>query len=75
MSDESPHAALAATALKLQTPPPVVGGYDIGNITFNLTRRPHWLARLLCRVLLDWRWKESECESCGVPYGWTSRPG
>lgn len=40
-------------------PPPVVGAYWIGeHLAISLTRRPHRLARLLCRWLLDWRWKD-----------------
>jgi hypothetical protein len=44
---------------KIHQPPKQVGGYDIGNISLMLTRRPHWVARLLCRVLLDWRWHDA----------------
>ena len=36
-----------------------VGGYNIGGITFNLTRRPSWIARVLCHWLLDWRWQDA----------------
>lgn len=39
--------------------PPQLGGYDLGGIRMMLTRRPHWIARFLCRWLLDWRWKDA----------------
>lgn len=45
-------------AIGFVMPPPTVGGYDLGNVQIMLTRRPHWLARWLCRLLLDWHWHE-----------------
>lgn len=39
--------------------PATIGSYDLGGIEFNLTRKPHWLARQLCRWLLDWRWTDA----------------
>lgn len=51
-ADESP----MITNIIIDRLPRHVGGYDIGGITFMLTRRPHWIARFLCRWLLDWRW-------------------
>ena len=36
----------------------LVGSYTIGgNWQIGLTERPHWLARLMARWLLDWRWQ------------------
>lgn len=39
-------------------PPPTVGGWDVGGITFMVTRRPSWLNKLMCRWLLGWRWTD-----------------
>ena len=52
---------LTTGEFRITIPPAPVGAYTIGgNLRVELTRRPHWFARLLCRWLLDWRWSDAE---------------
>ena len=39
--------------------PHYVGGWRIGNTTFQQTRKPRWLTRVLCRWLLEWEWVDA----------------
>ena len=45
--------------LKLRTPPPPVGGYRMGEITFNLTKKPLWIHRMGVRLVLGWKWVDA----------------
>lgn len=39
-----------------------VGGYEIGGplgLRVNFQKRPPWIARFFCRMLLDWRWVDT----------------
>lgn len=42
-------------------PPKYVGWWRIGGVAglcIMQEKRPRWLTRLLCRVLLEWEWKD-----------------
>ena len=39
--------------------PKQVGGYQMGDIQFNLTRKPSWWHRLGVRLVLGWRWVDT----------------
>ena len=45
---------------RLYEPPPVVGGYLMGEpsggVQFNLTKKPCWLHRMGVRLVLGWEW-------------------
>ena len=45
---------------KLYAPPPVVGGYRMGEapgyFQFNMTKKPCWLHRMGVRLVLGWKW-------------------
>jgi hypothetical protein len=45
--------------LKLRTTPPTVGGYRMGEITFNLTKKPRWIHRMGVRLVLGWKWVDA----------------
>ena len=37
------------------------GGYRIGgHFKIMLTKKPHFLARWMCKLLLDWHWEEGD---------------
>lgn len=56
----APHPELLVqSGFVFRSVPPNAGGYDLGYVTLMLTRRPHRLARFLCRWLLDWRWVDT----------------
>jgi hypothetical protein len=40
--------------------PQPAGYYEIGGLRLTLHRRPSWLARLLCRWLLEWEWHDGD---------------
>jgi hypothetical protein len=40
--------------------PEPVGYYELGGWRITLHRRPSWLARLLCRWLLQWEWHDGD---------------
>ena len=44
---------------KLRTPPPPAGGYSMGEIVFNLTKKPHWIHRMGVRLVLGWKWVDA----------------
>ena len=44
---------------KLRTPPPHVGGYRMGEFTFNLTKKPRWIHRMGVRLVLGWKWVDA----------------
>ncbi len=57
-----PHLSAAVEEVAKRTikqPPQPVGYYDIGGTLNAVHRRPHRLARLLARLLLDWKWREA----------------
>lgn len=46
---------------KLQRELVIVGFWRIGGVNglcFMLERRPRWLTRFMCRVLLEWEWHD-----------------
>ena len=43
---------------KIQGFPDPVGGYDIGGVIFQMTRKPSWPHRLAARWLLGWEWRD-----------------
>ena len=45
--------------LKIRTPPPAVGGYRMGEITFNLPKKPLWIHRVGVRLVLGWKWVDA----------------
>ena len=45
--------------LNLRTPPPSVGGYRMGEFTFNLTKKPRWIHRMGVRLVLGWKWVDA----------------
>lgn len=48
---------------RLEMPPRYVGAWRVGGIhgiRFNLTKRPGWLARIVCKWLLGWRWVDAD---------------
>jgi hypothetical protein len=46
---------------EITTPPKNVGGYRIGvHFKIMLTKKPHFLARWMCKLLLDWHWEEGD---------------
>jgi hypothetical protein len=59
--------AIDVADVKIYTPPPVVGGYDItgsnqveGSIVFNYTKKPNWFHRACTRFFLGWKWKDAK---------------
>jgi hypothetical protein len=40
-------------------PPPAVGGYRMGELTFNLTKKPLWIHRMGVRLVLGWKWVDA----------------
>ena len=69
MTDKQPEALRLAqpeqepVAWMVYTPPPVVGGYRMGEVPgyfqFNLTKKPCWLHRLGVRLVLGWKWVDA----------------
>jgi hypothetical protein len=45
--------------LKMLTSPKYVGGYRMGEITFNLTKKPLWIHRMGVRLVLGWKWVDA----------------
>ena len=45
--------------LKLRITYPTVGGYRMGEITFNLTKKPRWIHRMGVRLVLGWKWVDA----------------
>jgi hypothetical protein len=44
----------------LMAPPPTsVGGYRVGEIIFNLTKKPLWIHRMGVRLVLGWKWEDA----------------
>jgi hypothetical protein len=44
----------------LMAPPPTsVGGYRMGEIIFNLTKKPLWIHRMGVRLVLGWKWVDA----------------
>ncbi len=39
--------------------PKYVGGYQMGDIRFNLAHKPSWWHRLGVRVVLGWQWVDT----------------
>ena len=49
------------STFKVTQPPPNVGRYRIGgNFYIMLTKKPHFLARWMCKLLLDWHWEDGD---------------
>lgn len=50
--------------LVIQKPPSHVGGWRVGgptwSTTFNVTKKPRWLTRVLMRLLLEWEWVDAK---------------
>jgi len=45
--------------LKLRITYPTVGGYRMGEIVFNLTKKPRWIHRMGVRLVLGWKWVDA----------------
>ena len=43
----------------LRTTPPIAGGYRMGEIVFNLTKKPRWIHRMGVRLVLGWKWVDA----------------
>jgi hypothetical protein len=44
-------------------PPQYVGRWRLGGpqgLSLYMSKRPRWLTRLLCRLLLEWEWIDGE---------------
>lgn len=53
-------------SLKIHNPPPVAGGYRMGDddefggwILFNLPKKPCWAHRMGVRLVLGWKWVDA----------------
>jgi hypothetical protein len=49
----------AGSSYRLTAPPKSVGGYHMGEITFNLTKKPRWIHRMGVRLVLGWKWEDA----------------
>ena len=43
----------------MSIPPKPVGGYRMGEFTFNLTKKPRWIHRIGVRLVLGWKWVDA----------------
>ena len=43
----------------MATPPTSVGGYRVGEIIFNLTKKPLWIHRMGVRLVMVWKWEDA----------------
>ncbi len=50
-------SAIAAD-MHFQPLPVYVGGWQMGQFRFNLTKRPRWLTRVMMKWLLEWEWRD-----------------
>ena len=59
-SDGTPFpSGSSAGSYTINTPPTYVGGYRMGEITFNLTKKPFWIHRMGVRLVLGWKWVDA----------------
>ena len=49
----------SAGSYTINTPPPAVGGYRMGEITFSLPKKPRWIHRMGVRLVLGWKWVDA----------------
>ena len=54
------------SSLKIHSPPPVAGGYRMGDddelggwVIFNLPKKPRWIHRMGVRLVLGWKWVDA----------------
>ena len=45
--------------LKIRITHPPAGSYRMGEITFILTEKPHWIHRMGVRLVLGWKWVDA----------------
>ena len=49
----------SAGSFDVRVQPPSVGGYRMGEIIFNLTKKPFWIHRMGVRLVLGWKWEDA----------------